>query len=65
MYIEMELGLGVLEERRQGVESGEEGESKGDVGGGVGEEKDVLGKLLGRERRRRRERPGIEVVDAM
>lgn len=62
VYIEMELGLGVLEERREGVE----GESEADAaeGGEVAGEKDVLGELLGRERGRRKERPRIEVVDA-
>ena len=50
-YIEMDLGLGVLEERRNGVkEESEESESEVDVGDGDehGDEKeDVMGKLLG------------------
>ena len=72
-YIEMDLGLGVLEERREGIGSGGDGEGEsesedeavGDVSaGGKSGERDVLGKLLGQERRRRKERPKIEVVNA-
>ena len=64
-YIEMELGLGVLEERGEGVGSEAEAEARGGGGAGaIGGERDVLGELLGRERSRV-ERPRIEVVDAM
>ena len=61
-YIEMDLGLGVLEEKKahEGVciedeapgidEEGDEEDSQG--------ERDVLGRLLGK----RREKPGIEVL---
>ncbi|MCJ1474782.1 hypothetical protein MMC13_003442 [Lambiella insularis] len=54
-YIEMELGLGVLEEKTEAEGSGESG------GEGDGDEDDVLGRLLGR-RSRQADRPGIEVV---
>ena len=74
-YIEMELGLGVLEEKREGIvgsedEDEDEGESEeeivgGVVGGGRGGEKDVLGKLLGRGRRGREGRPRIEVLETV
>ncbi len=62
-YIEMNLGLGVLEEKKGGREDmaaeGEEGEE--DEGGESTQgEGDVLGRLMGK--RRERERPGIEVL---
>ncbi|KAI9796083.1 MAG: hypothetical protein M1833_006505 [Piccolia ochrophora] len=70
-HIEMNLGLGVLEEKRSGsedessVESGESGDGWGeDEEDARPEEKDVLGRLMGKERAsRRREKVGIEEVD--
>ena len=68
----MELGLGVLEERGEGSESedeggiedegGSEGEA-GDVERRIARETDLLGKLMGRKKRRLEKRQGIEVVD--
>ncbi|KAH9877697.1 hypothetical protein J1614_002914 [Plenodomus biglobosus] len=68
-YIEMDLGLGVLEVRGEsdgsdGGESGIGGEGMDmemDKGDGE-EEKDVLGKLLGRDKAREKNDVGIEIV---
>ena len=63
-YIEMDLGLGVLEERRNGVkEESEESESEVDAGDGDerGDEKeDVMGKLLGSQSRKGKRKIKIE-----
>ena len=63
-YIEMDLGLGVLEERRNGVEEeSEESESEVDAGDGHegGDEKeDVMGKLLGSQSRKGKRKIKIE-----
>ena len=70
-YIEMDLGLGVLEEkggRSESEESGgsESGGSESGEGSDANEEWDVLGRLMGFGKRgRRRERPGIEVLEAV
>lgn len=67
-YIEMDLGLGVLEERVHGEgssEGEEESGSDGDGEDGMGKEPDVLGRLLGRGKRKEKEKPGIEVMDEM
>jgi hypothetical protein len=58
-YIEMDLGLGVLEEKREGEENESESED-----GGEGGEMDVLGRLMGM-RGVVRERPGIVEVDSL
>ncbi|KAG9191050.1 hypothetical protein G6011_09138 [Alternaria panax] len=55
-YIEMDLGLGVLEEKDSNANSDDD--SASDVEDGD-KEKDVLGKLMGREKK---EPAGIEVV---
>jgi hypothetical protein len=57
-YIEMDLGLGVLEEKGKenlAIEVEAEGE---DEESSQGEERDVLGRLMGK----RREKPGIQIV---
>ncbi len=57
-YIEMDLGLGVLEEKGKenlAIEVKAEGE---DEESSQGEERDVLGRLMGK----RREKPGIQIV---
>lgn len=57
-YIEMDLGLGVLEEKGKeplAIEAKAEG---GDVESSQGKERDVLGRLMGR----RREKPAIQIV---
>ncbi|KAL8728819.1 MAG: hypothetical protein Q9166_005136 [cf. Caloplaca sp. 2 TL-2023] len=73
-YIEMDLGLGVLEEKGAGditpIRIKRERSRESDVRRLEREEGDVLGRLLGRERgvmpearERKRRRVGIEVVD--
>ena len=61
-YIEMDLGLGVLEEKKipegVGVQAIEEEEDDDNAEEESHGEKDVLGRLLGQ----RREKPGIEVL---
>jgi len=65
-YIEMNLGLGVLEEKGERSESEESDESEGGDDTSAGEEVDVLGRLMGFGKKgRRRERPGIEVLEAV
>lgn len=57
-YIEMDLGLGVLEEKGKenlAIEVKAEGE---DEESSQGEERDVLGRLMGKSR----EKPGIQIV---
>ena len=57
-YIEMNLGLGVLEDKGKenlAIEAAAEGE---DEESSQGEERDVLGRLMGK----RREKPGIQIV---
>ena len=72
--IEMDLGLGVLEERRPGEESDYSSSSSSSSASSTGEEvgegehrraakdkeKDVMGRLMGREKRQKR--PAIQVV---
>lgn len=49
-YIEMELGLGVLEEKQAGAGSESENDDDGSEDGGESQD-DVLGKLMGKKRR--------------
>lgn len=72
-YIEMDLGLGVLEERRDGEsESDTENESRDEstddmvdeTEGGVALESDVLGKLMGRKPQGAGQ-VGIQVVESV
>ena len=58
-YIEMDLGLGVLEEKNapEGVRIVDKAEGE-DEASSQGDERDVLGRLLGKKR----EKPGIEVL---
>ena len=59
VYIEMDLGLGVLEEKTKEEGSTIEARAEGDgEESSQGGEKDVLGRLMGK----RREKPGIEVL---
>ena len=67
-YIEMDLGLGVLEEKGDGSESeeSEETESREDGDMHDAEDVDVLGRLMGFGKKgRRRDKPGIEVLGAV
>ena len=65
-YIEMNLGLGVLEEKGARSESEKSEQSEGGDEASAGEEVDVLGRLMGFGKKgRRRERPGIEVLGAV
>lgn len=59
-YIEMDLGLGVLEERgKENLPIAAKAEDKDeDEESSQGEERDVLGRLMGK----RREKPGIQIV---
>lgn len=66
-YIQMDLGLGVLEERREDEETdGSEGSSKGDTENSVvsakdRDEKNILETLLGEKQKRKgREKIGIQ-----
>ena len=63
-YIEMDVGLGVLEERRNSIkEESEESESEVDAGDGdeCGDEKeDIMGKLLGSQSRKGKRKIKIE-----
>lgn len=57
-YIEMDLGLGVLEEKGKEILAIEAKAEGGDEESSQGEERDVLGRLMGR----RREKPAIQIV---
>ena len=66
-YIEMDLGLGVLEEKAKssgGEPQDEKHETEGEKDGGAGEwEGDVLGNMMGKRRGKTQERKvGIEEV---
>ena len=71
-YIEMDLGLGVLEEREDDEDRRSDGEvdlgdkepMKSGAEGGNGMESDVLGRLMGVERTIR-SKPEIEIVDGI
>ncbi|RMZ71199.1 Cysteine ase [Pyrenophora seminiperda CCB06] len=58
-YIEMNLGLGVLEEKDPNASSDSDSASDTEDGS---EEKDVLGKLMGREKKKKQHPAAIEVV---
>lgn len=58
-YIEMDLGLGVLEEKKKVGEVGSEDLGNEELEGSEGGERNVLGRLMGRKRRGK---PGIEVL---
>ncbi len=59
-YIEMNLGLGVLEEKgKEGLAIEAEAKPEDEAEeSSQGEERDVLGKLMGK----RREKPGIQIL---
>ena len=59
-----DLGLGVLEEKREGYDDSSSDESWSEIDKPEEErEKDVIGRLMGIGRKNNGTKPGIEVID--